>query len=235
MISISTIGFDADDTLWESEIHYVTTKHAFAGMLSHYAPVEQVEAALDATEIRNVGFYGYGFNSFTLSMVETAIQVSAGRVQAAEIDRVLQLSKQALVAELKLIEDVEAVLEELSARYPLLLITKGELFEQRKKVERSGLGKYFRRIEVVHDKTEQTYRQILLEQNLSPEQFLMVGNSLRSDILPVVAQGGWAVYIPNETTWSHEHVPLDEIPSSGQWFELARLSELPGWLRQFRG
>jgi putative hydrolase of the HAD superfamily len=226
MVKLAAIGFDADDTLWENERLYQAAKEEFARLLSGYVPADQAKAVLDATEIRNVEVYGYGIKSFTLSMVETATQVSGGCVQANEIEELLQISKRMLRAEVELMGDVENVLAELAPKYPLLLITKGDLFEQERKMQRSGLVSYFRRVAVVGDKTRETYLRLLGEEGIAPEQFLMVGNSLRSDILPVAAIGGWAVLIPHPLTWSHEANPGEEIPD-GRWFEIAGLGELP--------
>ena len=232
MPTITAIGFDADDTLWESEIYYVTTKKEFARLLSGYAPIEQIEAALEVTETHNVQIYGYGFKSFTLSMIETALQVSGGEVQARLIGDVLEMAKQVLQAEIKLLDGVEGVLHELSPLYSLFLITKGELFEQQRKIHESGLRRFFHHTEVVPDKTPEAYMRLLRTQNIPPEQFLMVGNSLRSDILPVVTIQGWAVLVPHSLTWSHETTPGQELPD-GRWFEIPRLSDLPNFLKRF--
>jgi len=235
MSSITAIGFDADDTLWESEIYYVTTKEKCALLLSAYAPVEKVKADLDIIETQNVQLYGYGFKSFTLSMIETALQVSGGRVEARIISQVLEMAKQVLQSEIKLLDGVEEVLRELrqsSPQYSLFLITKGEIFEQQRKIQKSGLRRYFHHTEVVPDKTPEAYTRLLHMHNIPPEQFLMVGNSLRSDILPVVSIQGWAVLVPHPLTWSHETTPGKEIPD-GRWFEISRLGELPGLLKRF--
>lgn len=232
---ITAIGFDADDTLWETEISYVTTKNEVAQLLSTYAPEEQIQADLDVIETRNVNIYGYGFKSFTLSMIETALQVSKGQVQGRIIEQILEMAKQVLNSEIKLLDGVEGVLRELREncpQYSLLLITKGELFEQQRKIQNSGLREYFHHIEVVPDKTPEVYATLLKLHNIPPEQFLMVGNSLRSDILPAISIQGWAVLVPHPLTWSHESTPGKEIPD-GRWFEIARLGDLPGFLEQF--
>lgn len=229
---ITAIGFDADDTLWESEIYYVNAKNEAAQLLADYAPVEQIKADLDVIETHNVQYYGYGFKSFTLSMVETALKVSQGKVEGAVIEKILEMAKQALRAEIKLLDGVEEVLGELSPQYDLFLITKGELFEQQRKIRNSGLMRFFHHAEVVPDKNPETYTRLLRAQNIPPEQFLMVGNSLRSDILPVVSIQGWAVLVPHPLTWTHESTPGEEIPD-GRWFEVPRLRDLPGFLKDF--
>lgn len=232
---ITAIGFDADDTLWESEIHYVSAKDEFARLLSAYAPFDQVKADLDVIETHNVQLYGYGFKSFTLSMIETALQVSGGSVPAGLIEKVLAMAKRALQSEIRLREGAEKVLQELreqSPQYSLFMITKGELFEQQQKIQKSGLKRYFHHLEVVSDKTPEAYLKLLQTHNIPPEQFLMVGNSLRSDILPVVSIQGWAVLVPHPLTWSHETNPGKDVPD-GRWFELPRLSDLPDFLKRF--
>jgi putative hydrolase of the HAD superfamily len=234
MPTITAIGFDADDTLWESEISYVNTKEEFARLLSNYSSFEQVKAELDVIETQNVQLYGYGFKSFTLSMIETALQVSGGSVQASLIGQILERAKDVLKSEIKLIEGVEAVLSELheqSPQYSLFLITKGELFEQQRKINRSGLRRYFQHTEVVPDKTPDAYARLLHMHNIPPEQFLMIGNSLRSDILPVISIQGWAVLVPHPLTWSHENTPGQEVPT-GRWFEIQNIRELPGFLKR---
>ena len=235
MPTITAIGFDADDTLWETEISYVSTKEEFAHLLSGYSSFEQVKAELDVIETNNVQLYGYGFKSFTLSMIETALQVSGGNVPASIIGQVLERAKQVLQSEIKLIDGVEAVLHALhenSPQYCLFLITKGELFEQQRKIDRSGLRPYFHVTEVVPDKTPEAYARLLHMHNIPPEQFLMIGNSLRSDILPVISIQGWAVLVPHPLTWSHETTPEQEVPT-GRWFEIPTIGELPGFLNQF--
>lgn len=235
MPAITAIGFDADDTLWESEISYVSTKEEFARLLSAYSSFEQVKTELDEIETRNVQLYGYGFKSFTLSMIETALQVSEGTVPASLIGQVLERAKEVLQSEIKLIDGVEEVLGELhekSPQYSLFLITKGELFEQQQKINRSGLRQYFHHTEVVPDKNSEAYAKLLHMHNIPPEQFLMIGNSLRSDILPVVSIRGWAVLVPHPLTWSHETTPGQEVPS-GRWFEVPSIRHLPDFLKQF--
>ena len=235
MPTITALGFDADDTLWESEISYVNTKEEFARLLSNYSSFEQVKAELDVIETQNVALYGYGFKSFTLSMIETALQVSGGTVSASLIGQILARAKDVLKSEIKLIEGVEAVLhflQEQSPQYSLFLITKGELFEQQRKINRSGLRRYFHHTEVVPDKTPEAYAKLLHTHNIPPEQFLMIGNSLRSDILPVVSIQGWAVLVPHPLTWSHETSPGQDVPA-GRWFEISSIRELSDFLKHF--
>ena len=225
MTSITTIGFDADDTLWESEIYYHNAKRKFTELLADYAPAELLITRLDETEVHNVQLYGYGVKSFVLSMVEAAIQITQGRVRAAEIDAILGFGRQMLEGEIEKIGAVEPLLAGLMEGYRLLLITKGELFEQGRKIERSGLAPYFSHIQVLNEKTPEAYRKLLSEQKIPAEQFLMVGNSLRSDVLPVLAIGGWAVLVPHPLTWAHEANPGIQTPD-GRWFEIPSLNDL---------
>ena len=168
---ITAIGFDADDTLWESETYYVNAKNEAAQLLAAYASVEQVVADLDKIETHNVQYYGYGFKSFTLSMIETALQVSGGKVDGLIIEQILALAKIALQSEIQLLEGVEEVLQALSPQYSLFLITKGELFEQQRKIRNSGLLRYFHHAEVVPDKNPEAYAKLLHAHNIPPNNF----------------------------------------------------------------
>ncbi|HMD87614.1 MAG TPA: HAD family hydrolase, partial [Anaerolineaceae bacterium] len=197
---IKTIAFDADDTLWHNEPLYDQARIQFCNILSGYQTSEILENRLSQIEIGNIQYYGYGIKSFTLSMVEAAIDLSAGQIKGHEIQDILDISRQMLAAEVPLFENSINVLEALHSDYDLILITKGDLFEQIRKVERSGLARYFRLIEVLEDKTENSYRTLLEKYDIDPATFLMVGNSIRSDILPVLKIGGQAIYIPYATT-----------------------------------
>jgi len=222
------IAFDADDTLWENERLYTSAKDKFVGLLSRYHAGDWVEQRLNETEIDNIRYYGYGIKSFVLSMIETAAELSGGYVQAEEIQQILNYAKQVLTAEVCLFEHVENTLETLSASYSLMLITKGEQVEQEGKLRRSGLGKYFRFVEVVVDKDLECYQRVLAKYQIPANRFMMVGNSLRSDILPVLMVGGKAVYIPYAYTWSHELEVENFNP--GDYDELEHMGQLPGYL-----
>ncbi|MDR3577338.1 MAG: HAD hydrolase-like protein [Anaerolineaceae bacterium] len=227
---IDTIAFDADDTLWHNEPLYDQARIQFCQILSTYQPAEKLESRLSEIEIANIQIYGYGIKSFILSMVEAAVDLSAGRVKGDEIQGILDISRQMLTADVPLFDHVKDVLEALHSDYDLILITKGDLFEQSRKVERSGLANYFRLIEVVEDKTEKSYRTLLQKYNIAPARFLMVGNSIRSDILPVVKIGGQAVYIPYATTWVHETVADLDIDQH-HFAEINNLIQLPEYLK----
>ena len=203
---ITMIGFDGDDTLWHSEGYYQAASAAFADIVGRYVDLGDrgVHEDMLATERRNLALFGYGAKGMTLSMVETAIAVTDGRISAADIHRLVEIGKGVLRHPVELLPGIRAAVEAVGREFPLVLITKGDLFHQEQKVEQSGLSDLFRRIEIVSEKHERTYRRLFEEFAIAPEQFLMVGNSLRSDIEPVVRLGGWGVHVPYHVTWSHE-------------------------------
>ena len=203
---IKMIGFDGDDTLWHSEGYYQAASAAFADIVGRYVDLGDrgVHDDMLATERRNLALFGYGAKGMTLSMVETAIAVTDGRISAKDIHRLVEIGKGVLRHPVELLPGIRAAVETVGREFPLVLITKGDLFHQEQKVEQSGLSDLFRRIEIVSEKHERTYRRLFEEFAIAPEQFLMVGNSLRSDIEPVVRLGGWGVHVPYHVTWSHE-------------------------------
>ena len=203
---ISLIGFDGDDTLWHSEGYYQAANAAFTEIVGHYVDLAdtQVHAGMLGTERRNLALFGYGAKGMTLSMVETAIAITEARISASDIHRLIEIGKGVLAHPVELLPGIREAAETLSRDYPLVLITKGDLFHQEKKVAQSGLSDLFRRIEIVSEKNVDTYRRLLDEFELVPAQFAMIGNSLRSDIEPVVRLGGWGVHMPYHVTWSHE-------------------------------
>jgi putative hydrolase of the HAD superfamily len=224
---LEVIAFDADDTLWHNETQYLQAKSRYGQLLSRYHGPERVEQRLDEVELQNVRFYGYGIKSFTLSMLELAIELTEGQITGREVQEILDLGKQMLMGEVQLFEHAEETVVRLSAGHDLMLITKGDVFEQGKKVEQSGLTHHFRYVEIVGEKTAASYRAILERHRLNAERFLMVGNSLKSDILPVLEIGGRAVYIPYEHTWVHERVIDGGVAKDG-YYELEHLGQLPG-------
>lgn len=230
---IETIGLDADDTLWHNEDLYHNAKETLTLFLADYGEPQEIKSWLDETEVRNIEYYGYGIKSFTLSMIETATVISKGQVTGKEISEIINVAKKMLRAPVDLFEGAEYTLNELSADYDLMLITKGDPFEQQRKIDLSGIAQYFRYLEVVGEKSESTYRKILGQYNLDPSRFMMVGNSLRSDILPVIRIGGQAVLIPNDFTWFHENASQEEIGQI-KFDKLERLSELPEYLEQLK-
>jgi putative hydrolase of the HAD superfamily len=223
---LDIIAFDADDTLWHTEYLYSSAQIEFKALLAPYVDTPALDERLYATEMRNLGIFGYGVKGFTLSMIETAIELTEGRIGGRDIQRLIELAKAMLQADVRLLDHAESTVAELAQAHALMIITKGDLFDQETKVARSGLGGYFRHVEIVSDKTRESYAALLARHRLAPERFLMVGNSLRSDVLPVVALGGHAVYVPYHITWAHEVVPDHEQPQSG-YVQIEHLGELP--------
>jgi putative hydrolase of the HAD superfamily len=221
------IGFDADDTLWHSEDSFYAVEARFVELLAPYAPTGvDIGAALRATERAHLPVSGYGVKAFTLSMVQAAISVSAGTVPALVIGQLLDAGMGMLTETVRLLPDVPSVLADLGDDHRLVLITKGDLVHQTRKVTTSGLAHHFERIEIILEKDADTYARILGEVRVPPERFCMVGNSVRSDILPVLALGGHAVHIPYPLLWEHEHVDHDEDLD-----ELSSIGELPAAVR----
>jgi putative hydrolase of the HAD superfamily len=231
MTTFDAIAFDADDTLWHSESLYAAAQEEYRRLLAPYAKVEMINRVLHQTEMQNLSVYGYGVKGFALSMIEAALELSQHQITGSEVQRVLDLAKQMLRTDVELIEGVANVIAQLAQSYPLLLITKGDLAHQEAKIEQSRLKPYFRSIEIVTDKTPQSYAALLARHHLEPSRFLMIGNSLRSDILPVLDIGGQAVHVPYAITWAHEHV---DVPpeQQGRYHELEHIGQLPALVEQ---
>jgi putative hydrolase of the HAD superfamily len=226
---ITTIAFDADDTLWHNESIFAITQDRFRELLTRYVPEGRVDERLYETEVRNLRLFGYGVKGFTLSMIETAIEVTECRIEAADIRRIVNLGKAMLEHPVEPLDNVRETIEQLRGSYTLMVITKGDLFDQESKIARSGLGDAFSRVEIVSEKNEEAYRIILNRHGIAPPQFLMVGNSLKSDILPVVNINARAVHIPYHVTWAHEMVDLDGRWHNGYW-SLDNIAGLPDLL-----
>ncbi len=218
-MAIEVIAFDADDTLWVNEPYFREAEQEYARILSAYGTEQDICSKLYQTEMHNLAYYGYGIKGFTLSMVETALSVSQHRVTSKEIDRILQLGKSMLDIPVELLPEVEDTLATLRPHYKLVVATKGDLVDQQRKLQRSGLSSYFQYTEIMSDKTVPHYQSLIRSLQIHPEEFLMVGNSIRSDIQPVIEAGGHAVHVPFEITWEHEkvenytHERMTEIPS----------------------
>lgn len=223
---VRVVGFDGDDTLWHSETRFHVTQGDFRDLLRRHVPDADVDARLAKTEMENLSIYGYGVKSFTLSMLETAIEVTQRRISASDLDVILGWGKRMLMQPTELLDGVEDTLRVLSDGYDMVLITKGDLFDQESKLARSGLGELFLGVDIVSDKSEQTYRGIFQRRGIRPDEFVMVGNSLRSDIVPVVALGGRAIHIPYQVTWEHELVAEEQLPAEG-WQHLESIRDLP--------
>jgi putative hydrolase of the HAD superfamily len=222
---ITVVGLDGDDTLWHNETRFNVTQGELRDLLRRHVPDADVEAHLAETEMRNLGMYGYGVKAFTLSMIETAIQVTRGKIPATDLEVILGWGKRMLMEPTELLDGVEATLKLLGKRYDLLLITKGDLFDQESKLARSGLAGLFLGVEIVSEKDVESYRRILERRGIKPEEFVMVGNSLRSDVVPVLELGARAVHIPYQVTWHHEHVPDESLPHDG-WYRIDNITEL---------
>jgi putative hydrolase of the HAD superfamily len=205
-MNIKVIAFDADDTLWVNEPYFQETETAFCALLEDYLPKHSLAKELFKTEIDNLALYGYGVKGFMLSMVETALRVSENRVSIDIIEKTLSLGKDLLQKPIELLPGIETVLQQLQHQYKLVVATKGDLLDQERKLKNSGIDHYFHHTEIMSDKQETDYLKLIKHLDIDPSQFLMIGNSLKSDILPVLAIGAHAVHIPYHTTWAHEHV-----------------------------
>jgi putative hydrolase of the HAD superfamily len=227
---LSTIAFDADDTLWQNEHYYQLSQERFAELLADRADRERVQAALFEAEKRNVGRYGFGIKGFTLSMIETALELSDGNLDSQSIRQILELGREQLAHPVDLLPHARETIATLEGRYSLMLITKGDLHDQERKIAQSGLGGYFDAIEVVSDKTAETYERLFARHGKGAASSAMVGNSLRSDILPAIVAGGWGVYVPHALTWSYEHAAAPV--SEPRFRQIAHLGELPSLLEE---
>ncbi|MBP93959.1 MAG: HAD family hydrolase [Flavobacteriaceae bacterium] len=208
--NIKVIGFDADDTLWVNETYFREAEVAFAKLLAPYETLNKIDQELFKTEMKNLPLYGYGIKGFVLSMIETAIDLSNNNVSAKTMQAILDIGKDMLEKPIELLNGVEEVLKECSKKYRLILATKGDLLDQERKLEKSGLLEYFHHIEVLSDKKEANYSRLLNHLDIKPSQFLMIGNSLKSDVLPLVNIKAHAIHVPFHTTWVHEQVSENE-------------------------
>lgn len=227
---LTTIAFDADDTLWRNEDIFIHAQDEFIRLLSPYHDDNYIRSHLNEVQIKNLEHFGYGIKGFTLSMIETAIELTEGRVTGNEIHEIIQLAKCMLASPVDLLPNVSQVLEDLQGKYRLMVITKGDLLDQESKLARSGIADVFDAIEVVSDKTSDVYQQILQRHKIAAEEFLMVGNSLKSDILPVLDVGGQALHIPYHSTWDHELVTESTLLRYPQLGALRDISQLIDWL-----
>lgn len=222
---IRVVGFDGDDTLWHSETRFTVTQNEFRDLVHRHVPEADVDTRLAEMEMKNLAIYGYGIKSFTLSMLETAIALTEGKIPASDLEVVLGWGKRMLMEPTKLLDGVEDTLRELAPRYDLFLITKGDLFDQESKLAQSGLGDLFFGVEILSEKNADSYRGVFKRRGIAPETFVMVGNSLRSDVVPVVEVGGYAIHIPYEVTWELEQVPETSLPHRG-WTRLDNIRQV---------
>ena len=203
---IEIIAFDADDTLWENENFFRDAEKQFCHILKEFGPDGKVMARLFQVEVQNMEIYGYGIKAFILSLIETALLVSGNKIDQQKIGEIIKLGKEQIARENELFPEVENVLKILSQKYRLIVATKGDLLDQERKLKKSGLLQYFHHIEIMSDKKVENYRQMLNRLEILPQEFVMVGNSLKSDILPIIELGANAIHIPFHTTWIYEEV-----------------------------
>lgn len=205
-MEFKVIAFDADDTLWVNEEYFEETESKFCALMSDYLSKQGLSQALFTTQVNNLPLYGYGIKGYILSMIETAISVSNGTISVDYIDKITQFGKELIGKPIELLDGIEDTLRALEGNYKLVVATKGDLKDQQRKLHNSGLGNYFHHIEVMADKERINYEKLIGRLEVKPEEFLMIGNSLKSDILPVLEMGGHAIHVPYHVTWEHEKI-----------------------------
>jgi putative hydrolase of the HAD superfamily len=205
-MNLKVIAFDADDTLFVNEPYFQEVEQKFCALLSDYLSQQGLSQELFRVEIENLDLYGYGIKGYTLSMIEAAMKISNKTISIDIVEKIIDYGKELLQKPIVLLDGVEETLAALQGKYKLIVATKGDLKDQQSKLHRSGLGHYFHHIEVMADKQELNYEKLLKRLEIAPEEFFMIGNSLKSDVLPVLAIGGYAVHVPYHTTWAHERV-----------------------------
>jgi putative hydrolase of the HAD superfamily len=229
---LTTIGFDADDTLWQNESFFRLTQDRFAGLLSDHADPAHLAERMEAAERRNIGHYGFGVKGFTLSMIETAIEVTQGRVPASVIGELIAAGREMLEHPIELLPHARATVTELAADYRVVLITKGDLLDQERKLAQSGLGDLFDGVEIVSNKTSAAYRSIFARNGTGADQAMMVGNSLKSDVIPALEAGAWGVHVPHGLTWALE--AADAPTDHPRFHALDELEGLPALVASLR-
>ena len=225
---IKVIAFDADDTLWINEPYFQETEKKFCQLLEDYLPQHTVERELLKTEIKNLPLYGYGIKGFMLSMIETALSVSNKTIEIEIVEKIVEYGKELLGRPVEVFDEVEEVLNKLKDRYRLVVATKGDLLDQERKLKNSGIDHYFHHIEIMSDKGEADYLKLIKHLDIPPSEFVMVGNSLKSDVLPVLEIGGHAFHIPYHTTWAHEIV--EHTIDHPNFKELAHIKDVLSFL-----
>ncbi|MEM6525404.1 MAG: HAD family hydrolase [Bacteroidota bacterium] len=208
---LKVVAFDADDTLWHNENYFREAEEKFAALVSEYLPKEEAINVLFSHEMKHLGIYGYGIKGFVLSMVETAIDISKNSISADRIQQILEIGRNMMNKPVNLLDDVERVFNTLKERYRLILATKGDLIDQERKLVKSGLERYFHHVEVMSEKKEADYQRLIGHLDIKPYEFLMIGNSMKSDIVPVLNIGGNAIHIPHEIVWQHEIVDEEDV------------------------
>ncbi|AUC22666.1 HAD family hydrolase [Polaribacter sejongensis] len=227
--NIKVIAFDADDTLWVNETYFRDAEHQFAKLLAKYETENKIDQELFKKEIKNLAYYGYGVKGFILSMVECALELSNYNVNQKTIAAILDIGKDMLDKPIELLDGVEEVLQSLQGKYKLIVATKGDLLDQERKLEKSNLLKHFHHIEVMSDKKAKDYKKLIKRLDIKPSEFLMIGNSLKSDVLPLVALGASAIHVPFHTTWVHEEVS-DQEKSDSDYKTVANIKDIVPFL-----
>ncbi|MCU0419491.1 MAG: HAD family hydrolase [Cyclobacteriaceae bacterium] len=225
---VKVVAFDADDTLWHNETFFREAEEKFAALFENFSPAHTVTRELLATEIKNLEWYGYGIKGFMLSMVETALRITHGAIKPEVIRHILDIGTDLLQKPVNVMPDAPLVLQTLQAHYKLVLATKGDLLDQERKLRKSGLEKYFHHIEIMSDKKEADYQKLLRHLDIRPAELLMVGNSVKSDVLPVLALGGQAIHIPYHITWAHEHA--EPVIDQAGFVKAEKIRDLLPWL-----
>ena len=229
MKDIKVIAFDADDTLWVNEPYFQQVESKFCALLEDYLSHHHISQELFKTEMQNLALYGFGAKSFMLSMIETAIRISDEKIPVKVIEKIIEYGKALLDQPIELLDGVYEILPSLQGRYLLVVATKGDLLDQERKLEKSKLGAFFHHIEIMSDKKESDYLTLLSHLNVDPESFLMIGNSLKSDVIPVLNIGGFGIHVPYHTTWAHEHMENELIHE--RFLQLESLSEVLSHLK----
>ena len=227
-MNIKVIAFDADDTLWVNEPYFRQTEEKFCELLSGYGSLHELERDLLKKEIDNLALYGYGIKGFILSMIEAAMYITSNKISAEVIGRIIDLGKQMLNQPIELLDGVEDVLSSLKGNYRLVVATKGDLLDQERKLRKSNLSSYFHHIEIMSEKDDANYLKLIKHLDIKPEELLMVGNSLKSDILPVLNVGGYAVHVPYHITWAHEQI--DGSIDNERFSSVQRITEILNFL-----
>ncbi|MEN0054831.1 MAG: HAD family hydrolase [Mucilaginibacter sp.] len=210
-MEIKVIAFDADDTLWVNEPYFLNTEKKFCSLLEDFLPQHSISSELFKIEVENLSLYGYGIKGYILSMIEAALKISDKQIGLAAVDLILEYGKEMLNQPIELLDNVDDVLATLKPHYRLVVATKGDLLDQERKLKKSGLAHYFHHIEIMSDKREDDYTKLIKHLDIDASEFLMIGNSLKSDVMPVINIGGHAIHVPFHTTWAHEHVETSLI------------------------
>ena len=228
MKNITVIAFDADDTLWVNEPYFQEVEQKFCALLEDYLPAHSVSKELFAIEMKNLPLYGYGIKAFMLSMIETVLKVTNNTANPAILHKAIQYGQEMLNKPIELLENVEDTLRVLKGKFRLVVATKGDLLDQERKLKKSELEHYFHHIEIMSDKKESDYLKLIRHLDCRPDEFLMIGNSLKSDVLPVLAIGGHAAHIPYHTTWDHEKI--EHTVAHERFYELGNIADITSYL-----